>query len=208
MNRTSSLSKLLTATMMAVVSLSPSVSAVDKGKALYVGGTLTVKEKAEGPIDIKGSEQLVFSPKKEAAVTIPWANVSEVEYGQKAGRRIKTAIFLSPLALFGKSRHHYVTLSYRDVAGADQAAVFEFDKDDIRPTLAIIRARTGKDILMQDEEAQKQMGGSAKPSVAAAPAPAAAAATTTPAAAAPAAELAAPAESASPAPAATPAPQR
>jgi hypothetical protein len=37
--------------------------------------------------------------------------------------------------------------------------VLEFDKDDIRQVLAVLKARTGKPIIYQDEEAQKQMGG-------------------------------------------------
>lgn len=53
----------------------------------------------------------------------------------------------------------YVTFSYKDAESKDQAVVFEFDKDDIRPTLAILKARTGKEITYQHEEARKQMGG-------------------------------------------------
>lgn len=148
---------------LAALALAGSAQAVDKGKAMYVGGTLAIKEKTQGPIDLKSTERLAFLPKDHAMVEIPWASIEDLEYGQKAGRRIKTAIFLSPLALFGKARHHYVTLSYKDAAGVDQAVVFEFDKNDIRPALAVLRARTGKEITFQDEEAQKQMGGSAKP---------------------------------------------
>lgn len=135
-------------------------SGVGKGKALYMGGTLPgVKEKTEARFDGKGPENLFYYPKDAAAVVIPWANVVEVEYGQRAGRRIKTAIFLSPFALFGKARHHYVTLSWKDPDGHDQAAVFEFDKEDIRAVLATVKARTGKPITFLDEEAKKQMGG-------------------------------------------------
>lgn len=155
------MNKRIAAALALALAVSPA-NAIDKGKAKYIGGTLDVQEKAEGPIDLKDTEKLVFSPKKGTPAEIAWASVEEVEYGQKAGRRIKTAIFLSPLALFGKSRKHYVTLSFKDGDGADQAAVFEFDKNDIRQTLAVIKARTGKEITMQDEEAAKQMGGDKK----------------------------------------------
>ena len=61
-------------------------SAVGKGKALYMGGTLPgVKEKTEVRFDGKGSEHLFCYPKDASAVVIPWANVVEVDYGQKAG---------------------------------------------------------------------------------------------------------------------------
>jgi len=146
---------LATATLLATPA-----AAVDRGKAVYIGGTLpAVLEKAQAPIDLKSEEALVFSPKDTAPVRIPWSGVEEVEYGQKVGHRVKTAIFLTPLALFSKARRHYVTLAWKDGDGKDQAAVFEFDKNDIRPALATIRARTGKDVVYQDEQAQKQMGG-------------------------------------------------
>jgi hypothetical protein len=139
--------------------LTPAIWGADRGKAVYIGGTLSgVKEKSEAPIDLKGEEHLVFSPKGAVAVHIPWSGIEEVEYGQKAGHRVKTAIFLTPLALFSKNRRHYVTLAWKDAAGKAQAAVFEFDKDDIRPALASIRARSGKEIVYQDEQAKKQMG--------------------------------------------------
>ena len=153
-----------TRAMARVVSLAfpilpPSVRGVDRGKAVYVGGTLSgVKEKAQAPIDLKGEESLVFAPRGTAPVQIPWSGIEEVEYGQKVGHRVKTAILLSPLALFSKNRRHYVTLAWKDAEGRDQAAVFEFDKDDIRPALASIRARSGREVVYQDEPAKKRMG--------------------------------------------------
>lgn len=135
--------------------------AVDKGKARYIGGTIAgIEEKTEGPIDLKGSDKLVWNGDKgKGRIEVQWTAVDDLEYGQKTGRRIKTAIFLSPVALFSKARKHFVTFSYKDAESKDQAIVFEFDKDDIRPTLAILKARTGKEITYQDEEARKQMGG-------------------------------------------------
>lgn len=133
---------------------------VDKGEAKYVGGTLSsIPEKAEGPIDLKGEDKLVFMPKKGSLLEIPWAAIDDIEYGQKAGRRVVTGIFLSPIALFTKSRKHFITISYKDAGGKDQAVVLEFDKDDIRQTITIFKTRSGKEITYQDEEAKKQMGG-------------------------------------------------
>ncbi|PYQ46575.1 MAG: hypothetical protein DMF78_26075, partial [Acidobacteria bacterium] len=57
--------------------------AVSKGKALYVGGTIsTIQERTQSPIDIKNETSL-----KYAGLSIPWRSVSEVEYGQKVGHR-------------------------------------------------------------------------------------------------------------------------
>jgi hypothetical protein len=146
-----------------LVALAAPAFAVSKGKAVYMGGTLSVKAKTELTANLLLPDTAVLQPKANegSPVIIPWASVLEAEYGQKAGRRIKTAIFLSPLALFGKSRQHYVTISWKDATETEQAAVLEFDKDDIRQVLAVIKTRTGKQIVYQDEEAQKQMGGGA-----------------------------------------------
>lgn len=145
------------------LSLAGEAAALGKGKAVYMGGTVTsIADKAEGRIDLKSEERLVFSPKAGATLEIPWASISDVEYGQKAGRRVVMAVVLSPLALFSKNRKHYVTFTWKDAEDKEQAAVLQFDKEDIRPALSIIRVRTGKEITFQDEEAQKQMGGKDK----------------------------------------------
>ena len=88
--------------------------AVGKGKAVYVGGTISgIKEKSENLIELKDDTALHYSA---GGLTIPWARVQEVEYGQKVGHRIAQAILLTPLVLFKKSRQHYVTLNYKDAA--------------------------------------------------------------------------------------------
>jgi hypothetical protein len=148
--------------MVTAVSLAvgPAAFGLDKGKAAYMGGTITtIKDQTEGQIDLKNEERLIFRPKSGSPLEIPWASISEMEYGQKAGRRVVMAVVLSPFALFSKNRKHYVTFSWKDAEDKDQAAVLQFDKNDIRPALAIMKARTGKELTFQDEEAQKQMGG-------------------------------------------------
>lgn len=143
--------------LVMILAAAPPAAAVDKGKAVYIGGTISgFKEKSQAPIDLKNETALHYAGD---SLTIPWVSVQELEYGQKVGHRIGTAILLSPLALFKKARHHYVTVSYKDAADKDQAVVFEFGKDDIRMALATLKARTGKTITFTDEEARKQMGG-------------------------------------------------
>lgn len=134
----------------------PSAIAVDKEKAMYVGGTLPVAPKAEGVIATTDDVRMVFMAEKGAGmIEIPWKNVEEAEYGQKVGRRIKTAILLSPLALFSKGRKHYLTITYKDKRDESQSAVFEMGKDIVRTTLAVMEARTGRKVTYQDEEAAK-----------------------------------------------------
>jgi hypothetical protein len=69
------------------------------------------------------------------------------------------AVLVSPLALFSKKRNHYLTITYKDAKGADQAAVFELGKNIIRTSLTVLEVRAKKQIEFQDDEARKAMGG-------------------------------------------------
>ena len=133
-----------------------SLSAVDGNKAMYMGGTVSaVKDKAEGLLDTKNETAVRFDAKKDGALDIPYTAITGLEYGQKAGRRVAVAVMISPLALFSKKRNHYLTISFADAAGKEQAAVFELGKDIVRTTLTILETRSGKEIEFQDEDAKK-----------------------------------------------------
>ena len=140
--------------------LSSPAFAVKKGQAKFVGGTVkTIAENAEGPIDLTNDKRLTYIPKNSGLFEIPWDRVSQLEYGQKVAMRWRSAILLSPLALFHKARKHFVTITYQDKDKAEQAVVLEFDAGDIRMVLASLKARTLQTVVFQDEEARKQMGG-------------------------------------------------
>lgn len=147
-------------TLTLIVALVNPAFAVKKGQAKFMGGTIkTVAENAEGPIDLTNEKRLTFVPKNSAILEIPWDRVSQLEYGQKVAMRWRSAILLSPLALFHKARKHFVTITYQDKDKSEQAVVLEFDGGDIRMVLASLKARTLQSIVFQDEDARKQMGG-------------------------------------------------
>jgi hypothetical protein len=148
--------KRLTATILLVVIAFAHVHAVDGKKAEYVGGTITtIPEKTEGTFDTKNENAIIFTPKKGPSLSIPYDAITELEYGQKAGRRVAVAVLVSPLALFSKKRKHFLTITYKDDAGKEQAVVFELGKNIIRTSLTIVETRSGKEIEFQDEEARK-----------------------------------------------------
>lgn len=139
------------------VCLTTGLLAVDGDKAMYVGGTVAgVKEKAEGRLSTASDSTLNFDAGSKGSVAIPYASVASLEYGQKAGRRVGVAIMVSPLALFSKKRNHFLTITYKDSTGKEQAGVFELGKDIVRTTLKILEVRTGKAIEPQDKEACQQ----------------------------------------------------
>lgn len=141
---------------IALVLLSAPAGAVDGDKGQYIGGTLTgLSDRAEAKFDTQSETEVVFDAGRRGKASIPYASITELEYGQKAGRRVAVAVLVSPLALFSKKRNHYLTITFT-AGGKDQAAIFELGKDTIRPTLKILEVRSGRDIQFQDAEACKQ----------------------------------------------------
>lgn len=166
--------RTVAASLALIVTLEVTAGAVDGKKAAYFGGTFsayaTSKEPLEGSLDTVNPAALVLTPDKKefkgTTLTIPYGRIVDLEYGQKAGRRvgaaIGTTVLLGPLGLvtlFSKKRKHFLTIGYRDEAGADQVAVIELGKDLVRSTLPIVETRSGKKIEYQDDEARKASKG-------------------------------------------------
>jgi hypothetical protein len=129
-------------------------------KTAYVGGTENqVKDGAEGESSAKDEKNFVFDS-KDGKLAIPYDQVNDLEYGQKAGRRLGLALTISPWLLFSKKRKHFLTMGWKDEQGKQHAAVFELGKSIIRTTIATLEARTGKKVDYQDDEARKSgLGG-------------------------------------------------
>ena len=148
---------------------------IDSKKAAYQGGSTKdkdfpgMKKPPEGTLNLDDQKELKFEwmdNKVSKTYSIPYDQIIDLEYGQKAGRRvgaaIATAILLSPVGLFllfSKKRKHYVTIGYKGADGKGEVAVFELGKDIVRTTLPILEARSGKKMEYQDEEARKSSKG-------------------------------------------------
>ena len=142
-------------------------------KIAYMGGTTkdkdfpNVRGNVEGRLNTGDERVLRFIPdkKKLSEHTIPYKQIIDIEYGQKAGRRIgaavATTILVAPIGLVllaSKKRKHYVTIGFIDDNGQEQVTIFELGKSLIRTTLPILKARSGKEIIYQGEEAKKFAG--------------------------------------------------
>jgi hypothetical protein len=129
-------------------------------KTAYIGGTENqIKEGTEGTSSAKDEKNFLFEY-KGGNLAIPYGEVNDLEYGQKAGRRIGLAIAISPWLLFSKKRKHFLTVGWKDEQDKQHAAVFELGKSIIRTTIATLEARTGKKVDYQDDEARKSgLGG-------------------------------------------------
>ena len=130
-------------------------------KTMYVGGTVTaIKQATEGTSSTADEKVFVFQY-QGGKLVIPYERINDLEYGQKAGRRLGLALTVSPWLLLSHKRKHYLTIGYQDENGKQEAAVFELGKNIIRVTLASLEARTGRKVEYQDEQARKSgLGGS------------------------------------------------
>jgi hypothetical protein len=166
--------KRFIASLLLVSFFAPSVLlAVDKDKAAYYGGSVPVffgaKDPVQGTLNTIDNDALILRAEEKPfaghELRIPYKAIQDLEYGQKAGRRVGAAIgytvLLGPLGLltlFSKKRNHYLTISWTE-GDKEQVAVIEMGKDIVRATLPIVKARSGKEITYQDDEAKKQAGG-------------------------------------------------
>lgn len=127
---------------------------------MYVGGTENqIKDGAEGKSSEKDEKNFIFHY-KTGTLSIPYDQVNDLEYGQKAGRRLGVAIAVTPLALFSKKRKHFLSVGWKDDQDKQHAAVFELGKAIVRTTIVTLEARTGRKVEYEDDEARKSgMGG-------------------------------------------------
>lgn len=150
---------LALAVLLCLFANAPLFAGLDSKKTMYVGGTVeSIKAGTQGASSTADEKVFIFDY-KGGKHTIPYDKVNDLEYGQKAGRRLALALTISPWLLFSKKRKHYLTIGYTDDKDKQQAAVFELGKDIVRTTLASMEARTGKKIDYQDDEARKSAKG-------------------------------------------------
>lgn len=137
-----------------------SFAGLGSDKTAYVGGTENqIKEGTEGMSSAKDEKKFVFEF-KGGTLSVPYDQINDLEYGQKAGRRVGLAIAISPWLLLSKKRRHFLTVGWKDEQDKQHAAVFELGKSITRTTIATLEARTGKKVDYQDDEARKSgLGG-------------------------------------------------
>ncbi len=137
---------------LALLALSSLLQAGGNGsRVLYVGGTVAgVQSKSSGRIELDQAESMTLTIQNRS-IQVSYQNVNTLEYGMRVSRRYMEAVLISPVFLVAKRRTHFLTIGYSDAEGRQQAVVLQVGKDEIRPLLVSLEARTGRKI----EEARK-----------------------------------------------------
>ena len=153
--------RIIATLLLCLLAIEPlAFAGIGSDVTMYVGGTENqIKGGAEGKSSERDEKNFIFYY-KGGSLTIPYDQVNDLEYGQKAGRRLGVAIMVTPLALFSKKRKHFLTVGWKDEQDKQHAAVFELGKGIVRTTIVTLEARTGRKVEYEDDEARKSgMGG-------------------------------------------------
>jgi hypothetical protein len=142
--------------LLVLLVLSPLLQAGEIGsRVLYVGGTVPgVRNRSDARNDLQKDDAFRLIAAGQSFV-IPYKDVSTLEYGLRVSRRYVEAVLISPLFLVAKKKTHFLTIGYTDQDGKQQAMVLQVGKEEIRPLLVSLEARTGRRIEYQDDEARK-----------------------------------------------------
>lgn len=120
----------------------------------------------EGKLFTNDPAKAIFRTDKRQEFAIPYKQITSLEYGQKAGRRIgatigwgATTLGLAALPLLlSKKRKHYLSIVWVGDDGSNEGVVLELGKDITRPVLKTFEVRSGQKIEFESEEAKKHLG--------------------------------------------------
>ncbi len=90
---------------------------------------------------------VIVKDRKKPAMfaTIPYEDIESVVYERSSHARTKTAILISPLALFSNGKKHWLTITYKN--GEDSSFILlKLDKKEYKRILATVKTETGQDV--------------------------------------------------------------
>ena len=105
------------------------------------------KEKDVALVFSEDENVVIRHRKKEEEVyaTIPYSAITGLTYERSTHARAKTAILISPMALFSKGKKHWLTIEYK-VGDKGDFVLLRLDKKEYQRLLATIEAQTGIDV--------------------------------------------------------------
>lgn len=161
--------KRSTSIVLAISVLSQAAFAgLDSHSAAYVGGTWNqlAQETLGGVNTTADPNRFIFVPNHAEPIGIPYAAITSIEYGQKAGRRIGatigwgvTTLGLAALPmLLSKKRRHYLSIAYTGADGKPAGVVLELGKDITRGVVETVEFRSGKKVEYESQDAKEHLG--------------------------------------------------
>lgn len=153
------LAAFLVIAIAAEVCAAGAVGGVPSDGSMYLGGSVReIPEQTVGQLNVNDQETLSFEW-KGGTWKVPYKQITSLEYGQKAGRRVGVAIAFTWMALFSKKRRHFLTIGFTDAQGNKQAALIEIGKARVKVSLAVLETRTGLKVEYETQEAREHVHG-------------------------------------------------
>ena len=130
----------------------------------------------DGKRNLEQSAELAFSDSKEVLVrkkgeliaTIPYAEITKVEYDFAKHHRIQTGAIVmiaslgaGAVVMLTKSTKHWLEFQYRH-AGQDRAVLLRLDKKDYKKVIEATESRTGKTVARTKQSTDKDKERKAK----------------------------------------------
>lgn len=156
--------QLISAALVALLPNAASLAAVRGDDTAYVGGTISaIPQGTKGQLNLQDKARLAFEYGKAGKFSLPYKNVTSLEFGQKVGRRVGSTIALGVTTLgigalpmlFSKKKKHFLSVAFTEEDGSNGAMVLELSKGNVRTVLATIEARTGKKVEHEEGTAKQ-----------------------------------------------------
>lgn len=128
--------------LLAIVFATPSAAQMTFKKA-EIKSTYGGAEQGDKGDLVIDANAIRFVKGKKELWSVPSKSLTEIFYSRVSGRRIKTAIVVSPLLLLTKGRKHYLTMSFNDGGSAVGAVEFQLDKSNYRGVLRSLEEVSG-----------------------------------------------------------------
>ena len=134
--------RLIAATAVLISAISP-FSTNGREAAYLSGTTTTVKVNAVGEFATTSATDLVFAS-PQGSLSIPYDAIDKFEYRNEMRHKLGVAPMIAVGLIAKRQRIHYFTITYHDVKGISQVAVFEVSRKAPNEMLPIMRARVRK----------------------------------------------------------------
>lgn len=141
--------------LLVLLALSHLLQAEGGSRVRYMGGTVAqIPVHSDARVEIESPDELRLTV-RHGEYAVSYKSINNLEYGMRVNRRYLEAALISPVLILSKRKQHFLTIGYADRDGKQQAIVLQVSKNDIRPLLVGLEARTGRRVEFQDDEARK-----------------------------------------------------
>lgn len=139
-----------TAGIVLVLLLATYAFGVSGNEVAYVGGSISGLRPGDiGAFDLSSETDLVFGSDGKR-VSIAYNKIRKIEYRKDVAVHLGVAPAIAVGLIKRRERRHFVTLTYTDETGIQQAAVFEVAKDKPRTLIPILAARAPRACVISD----------------------------------------------------------